>query len=179
MMKILYSKIIKRSICILFIVIILIYIIPFPINKKFDAIEIKLDDPSYLETRRISISGNYRFNLFTDNTFQGQIFVPEYELTSGKMDKIQFMKDIDNGCPLVYKNESGTIADGRPLEEYYSFGRILSEPLLHRMVILVYGQSKGDVSVWNSSTGYCIVPFVSNREEALKILKKYNIFSSE
>ncbi|CAK7058428.1 hypothetical protein [Tissierella sp.] len=178
-MKTLYAKIIKRAVYIFFIAFVLIYTIPFPINKELDAVEIKLDDPSYLETRKIHISGTYRLNLFTDNTFQGQIFVPEYELTSGKMDEIQFMKDIDNGCPLVYKNEIGAIADDRPLEEDYSFGRILSRPLFHRMVILVYGESKGDVRGWNSDTGYCIVPSVSNREEALKVLEKYDIFSSK
>ena len=48
-MKTLYAKIIKKAIYILFIAFVLIYTIPFPINKESDAVEIKLDDPAYLQ----------------------------------------------------------------------------------------------------------------------------------
>jgi hypothetical protein len=180
-MKILNAKIIKWTIRILFIVFVLVYTIPFPINKELNAVEIKLDDPSYLETRTIHISGTYRFNLLKGNTFEGQIFVPEYELTSEKMDKVEFIRDADYdyGYSLSYRYEIGTDVDGRPIREYYFLGRIISGPLLYRPVILVYSKNKGGTGGWGSDSGYCIVPSASNREEALEILEKYDIYPPE
>lgn len=182
-MKTLYAKIIKKAVYIFFIAFVLIYTIPFPINKELDAVEIKLDDPSYLETHKIYISGKYRFNLFTDNTFQGQISVPEYELTSNEMERLQFIKGIDHESPLVYTYKEGVGTDGRPITKYYDFGKIVSRPLLYRTVIVLYEQYEGKDGDYgghfNSNTGHCIVPFVSDREEALKILEKYDIFPSK
>lgn len=184
-MKTSYSKIIKWTVRIFFIVLVLICIIPFPINRKFDAVEIKLDEPSYLEKRTIYISGTYYFNLLTDSTFKGQIFVPEYKLTSKKMNRVQFFRhNAFGGFPsaegsLLYSYVIGTDANGRPIKKFYSFGEICSKPFFHNMVILLYGQSKGEGRGWLSSGGYCIVPSASNREEALKILAKYDIYPPE
>lgn len=178
-MKTLYTKIIKWTVFIVFISLVLLYTIPFPINKELDAVEIKLDDPSYLETRTIYISGTYRLNLFIDNTFKGQIFIPEYEITSERMSNIQFMRGKDNVCPLIYRYEVGTDVDGRPLKEYYSFGWIVSKLFLYRPVIMVSGQSKGEKIGWRSDRGYCIVASAGDREEALEILAKYDIFPPE
>ncbi|CCJ33733.1 hypothetical protein [Caloramator australicus] len=49
------SKRIHTIMWIALILIILLYVIPIPINKTFDAIEIKLDDPSYIVPCKIKV----------------------------------------------------------------------------------------------------------------------------
>ena len=115
-MKKSYAKIIKRTVTIFLIVFILLYTIPIPINRKLDAVEIKMDDPSYLETRTIHIKGNYRFNLLKANTFKGQIFVPEHEITSEEMLTVFSAENGDIGYEglIEYRYENGTDVNGRP-----------------------------------------------------------------
>ncbi|WP_427338375.1 hypothetical protein [Caloranaerobacter sp. DY30410] len=136
-----------------------------------------------MEKRTIYISGTYYFNLLTDSTFKGQIFVPEYKLTSKKMNRIIFDRDTDNEDSLTYEYAIGTDTNGRPLKKDYFFGLIRSKPFFHDMVILVYEQYEGKDGGYgghfSGKSGRCIVPSASNREEALKILEKHNIFSSE
>ncbi|QOR35417.1 hypothetical protein IMX26_00815 [Clostridium sp. 'deep sea'] len=146
---------------------------PIPINRELTAVEIKLDDPGYLETRTIQIKGSYRFNLFKDNIFKGQIFVPKYPTTAKKMQKLQFIRDVGNEAVMSYVYTTGTDADGHENYEHYNFGKMICKPLLSKMVILVYEQQ--DNSGWSSKFGYCIVTSAKNREEALNILKKYDI----
>ena len=172
-------KISKTIIRIFFIIFILIYTIPFPINRQLDAVEIKIDDPSYLDKRKIHISGTYRFNLFADNTFRGQISVTEYELTWEKMAEVEFVKSADNGGILEYKYEIGTDESGRPLTKEYLFGRVFLNPRYRNIVIMLYEQYEtedgGYGGRFDSKSGYCIISSVDDREGALKVLEIYGI----
>jgi hypothetical protein len=184
MMKPLYAKSAKSVVLILLILLILIHIIPFPVNRELKAVEIKLDDPSYLETRTIHISGTYRFNLFTKDTFNGKIFVPQYELTTkGTSEEVEFSKDpnVGRGFPLSYRYGAAIDTEGRLQENYYFFGRFISKPLMYSPAILVYQKyidGTGGLS-WNGRDGYCIVASADSREEPLEILRKHGIYTPE
>lgn len=78
------SKFVKWVSIICSIIIFLAFIIPIPINREYDAIEIKLDDPSYLVQRKIKIRGKYHWNILTRDVFDGQIIVSDYEITTKK-----------------------------------------------------------------------------------------------
>ncbi|MCX7883466.1 MAG: hypothetical protein N2448_00280 [Caloramator sp.] len=88
----------------LIIVIFLLYVIPIPINKVYNALEIKLDDSSYIVKCQVKVCGKYYKNLFTKDVFDGQIIVSDYKLTNEKMRKVYFLKD---GCPLEYYHDTG------------------------------------------------------------------------
>lgn len=49
----------------------LAFIIPIPMNRAYDAIEIKLDDPNYLVNRQVIIHDKYYINIFTNDRFVG------------------------------------------------------------------------------------------------------------
>lgn len=165
------------------ILVILLYVMPIPINRTFDAIEIKLDDPSYIVPCKIKVYGKYYKNLFTDDVFNGQIIVSNYKLTNQKMRKVYFLKD---GCPLEYYYDTGRYdSDGHKIYEEYSLGHLYSKSWFRRMIIGVYdnnalnkdgnGKVNGDWGGWSTIDGYCIVTNASTREEAINILLKNKI----
>ncbi|MCX7903498.1 MAG: hypothetical protein N2486_03200 [Caloramator sp.] len=169
----------------LFIIIIalLVFFIPIPINKTYDAIEIKLDDPSYIVRCQVKIHGKYYKNLFINDAFDGQIAVSDYKLTNEKMRKVYFLKD---GCPLEYYHDTGRKdSNGHRIYEEYILGRIYSKSWFRGMTICVYNDNplnknvgwkvEGDWGGWDNQHGYCIVPNATSREEALNILSKNKV----
>ncbi len=177
--------IIKRIIITIALLTFLIFIIPIPINRVYDAIEIKLDDPNYLVECQVKIKGKYHINLFTDDSFVGQISVSDYKLTNEKMDNVYFS---DIGCPLFYTYTSGYDTDGRVKRYDYCLGRMYSKPLFRQMTITVFsdnplnkaegGKTQGSWGTWNERNGYCIVPLADTREEAINKLIKYKVIRS-
>lgn len=165
------------------ILVILLYVIPIPINKTFDAIEIKLDDPSYIVPCKIKVYGKYYKNLFTDDYFNGHIIVSNYKLTNEKMRKVYFLKD---GCPLEYYYDTGRYDSyGNKIYEEYILGHLYSKTWFRRMTISVYrnnalnkegnGKINGNWGGWSTIDGYCIVTNATTREEAINILLKNKV----
>lgn len=165
----------------------LFFIIPIPINRVYDAVEIKIDDTSYIVKRQIKIHGKYYKNLFYDDVFNGQIAVSDYKLTNEKMLKVYFSKD---GSPLIYYYYpiGEYDRDGRKTRKEYILGILNSKPLFRDMVICVFSNNplnKDKIEGnsinwggWNEQSGYCIVPKASNREEAINILLKSKVISN-
>lgn len=185
-MKKSYIMIIKRVIIIFIAMFILLYTIPIPINRNLDAVEIKIEDPSYFKTCTIYIKGNYYFNLLENNAFKGRIFVSGHEITSEQMFMVHLFKEEDavyEGS-VMYRYKIGTDVDGRPDYMYYIFGSMYSKILLYKPIILVYDKPEGDSEHgwhqgWSPENSCCIISSVENREEALKALEEYNIISFE
>ncbi len=165
------KKICKIVFLIVAISFMLLHMISIPINKKYDAIEIKLDDPSYLEKCTVSMKGSYQFNILSEDTFKGQITVSTYPRTYDKMEKVDVTREGDCSGTLWY----GTY------ESLYPFAMLSSDMLLNNIVLLVksnpmYEDNKSrplHISVsWGSDDGYCIVPSVSTREDAIEKLSE-------
>lgn len=66
----------------------------------------------------------------------------------------------------------------------YLFGDIFSEPFLNKFALAVYKsvvENKNNISksqdnmTWGDCNGYCIVPNVTTRENALKVLKELDM----
>lgn len=174
-----YKIIIKTITWILIIGLISFYNIPLKVDKEIEAVGIKLNDTSYLETHKVTMFGYYRFNLFTQDTFEGQITILDQEITSEIMRKVIFY---DDGGSLTYSIPTGIIrAGGIPEYDDEYFGHLLYNPFMHNLVIKVFervfedDKYNGKSSRWSSSTGYCIVSSVNNREEAIYVLEKYDI----
>jgi len=177
--------IIKRSLRIFLILLILVSIIPIPINRTYDAVEIKLDDPNYIVQCQIKIQGRYHLNFLTDDMFAGKIIVSDYRSTNEIMSKVYISKD---GWPLEYTYYLGKDEDGRPITNTFFLGHIDSKNWFKEMAILVFSEnplykdeggkalsSTGTWGRWTASEGYCIVPLATNREEAIDKLLKMGI----
>ncbi len=170
MSKISIKKICKIVFLIVAISFMLLHMISIPINKKYDAIEIKLDDPSYLEKCTVSLDGSYQFNFLSADTFKGRITVSTYPRTYDKMEKVDITKK--DGYPLSY----GTY------DNLYQFAMLSSDVLLNNIVLLVYSNPMYEDNKsrpldinhvgWSSTDGYCIVPSVSTREDAIEKLSE-------
>jgi len=178
-MNITTRRVIAITLSLVLLAVILLFSIPIPMDRTFNAIEIKLDDPSYLRECTITITGSYHLNLFSDDTFVGSIAVSGYSQTLEAMDTVYLSKE---GCPLYYHRYEDGIndEDGRPRRLEYSLGNITSGRFLHKLVIAVYSDNPldkdvgwregGSWGVWNERNGYCIVPDVRSYEEAVQTL---------
>ncbi|WP_411676323.1 hypothetical protein [Caproicibacter sp.] len=183
-------KRIKKLIQIFFIllsIIILFHLIPIPFHSVYDAKEIKLDDPSYLENCQIHISGYYHLNVFQEDTFSGQITVSDYRLTSEKMSDVKISS---NGDHLDYSFQETCRGNSPPVKMCYSLGLMFSKRFFHDLCILVYEENTQNKNggavqfgkptgwVWGEENGYCIVPNASSREEALNKLRKLGLINT-
>ncbi|GEM_PF-626615 len=167
---------------ILLMVMFLSFSIPIPLNLVYDAIEIKLDDASYVVPCQVKVSGKYHMNLFNDDMFDGQISISDYRLTDEKMSEVYFAED---GWPLEYSYAAGYDNDDRPNRYTYFLGRLYSKSWFRNMAIIVYsdnpvnkdggGKAEGDWGGWNENDGYCIVPLAADREDAIEILSDKGI----
>lgn len=147
-------------------------IVLLPVTRIYDAIEIKIDDPSYTVPCRVEIRCFYHWNVLTDDMFEGRITVTGYDMTYRKMSNVFLNKD---GYPLEY-HISAHDAEGRAVSESSFFGRIYAKPLFRQMMITVFGESKGikeGQKGWSTVDGYCVVPGAENREEALKVVNTW------
>lgn len=187
MKKINWKKVIKKLIAILVMLFVLVHMIPFTITKDINAIEIKLDDPSYLEERTIQVSGKYYLNLLVEDKFRGKIIISDYKITSGKMETIWFSEESGS---LVYQFVIGKNEHKHPIKETYILGPIIAKPLLRNMAILLYNENvqdkNGDLRTgtnhggyWDSIKGYCLVAEVNNREDALAVLKWHKVIAPD
>lgn len=149
----------------------LLHIIPIPIDKEYDAIEIKIDNMTYVESCTVSLYGKYHFNFLKNDTFEGQIIVSTYPITNKKLlFEVDVIKEYGY---IVYRYK---IDDEK---KQYMFGKLSSDVLLNNIMIFVYSnplydnnktRPAGVSSGWSNHDGYCIVPSVSTREEAMKKL---------
>lgn len=132
---------------------VLAYTVPIPINKTYNAKEIKLDNPTYVVDRQIEVSGYYYINLFTTDVFKGRITVSGYPRTATAQ------------------------MDMRSIRASASIAMVFSKGLLGEMRILPYTQNYTEKDVfprpyggWDTASGYCIAAGVSSREQVLDLL---------
>ena len=177
------QRVVTISLTLVLLASILLFSIPIPIDTKIEAIEIKLDEPSYIHECSITINGAYNLNLFTDDTFSGTIAVSSYDQTLEKMSTVYFSKD---GCPLYYHRfEEGSYNEaGQPIRYEYSLGKMMSGRLFRNMIIAVYSENPlnkdggwkegGSWETWNERDGYCIVTDVHSYEEAISRVAQFS-----
>lgn len=168
------------------ILFILMHLIPFPVNRDYPAKQIWLNDPTYMEECTISISGYYHFNLFTGDTFTGQVTLSDYPLTAESMLPLTFSPD---GSFLDYRYKLKSGNDSLPVTMSYSFGILFGRPMMRDICIIVYTdpiseahgrrEPSGNGGSWNGTDGYCIVASVGSHKEAVDALKKYNLITVE
>ncbi|MBF4693454.1 hypothetical protein [Fusibacter ferrireducens] len=170
------QKRIKKIITLVVLFAIVLHLIPIPFHKTYEAIEIKLDDPNYLEYTKVHIDGLYKINI-GDDAFDGHIGVEGYDVTEGEV-----IWDIKISTHLNLSGLSYQLDTDR--DPMYSFGNIISEPFFKHFALVVWdniAENKKDVfripdhGHWSGTDGYCIVPNVTTREEALKALKALNM----
>ncbi len=181
-MKINRKRTMKWISMVFLIIVFLVFTIPIPINKVYDAIEIKLDVPSYFVQCQVKSYGKYHWNLFSDDMFDGQIVVSNYKLTTEKMSKVYFS---DDGWPLEYNYIAGYDTDGRPSWDTFFLGRLYSKSWFQQMTITVFSgnqanktggeKTKMSRGSWSERDGYCIVPLAASREKALDLLLENGI----
>lgn len=153
---------------------VLAYTVPIPINKTYNAKEIKLDDPTYVVDRQIEVSGYYYINLFTTDVFKGRITVSGYPRTAtAQMDMRSISINRDGAVLDYYYTQSRDEAQAKN----HLFGMVFSKRLLGEMCILPYTQNYTERDVfprpyggWDTASGYCIAAGVSSREQVLDLL---------
>lgn len=176
----------KKLISAAVVLFILMHLILFPVNRDYPAKQIWLNDPTYMEECTISISGYYHFNLFTGDTFTGQVTLSDYPLTAESMLPLTFGLD---GAFLNYRYELTPVGESLPATMSYDFGIIYSKPMMREVCIIVYTapsseahgrrEPSGKGGSWNNTDGYCIVASVGSHREAVDALKKYDLITVE
>jgi hypothetical protein len=163
------KKIFKILAIISIISFFLLHTISIPISREYDAIEIKLDDPSYIENCKVSINGKYYFNFLIADAFEGDIKVSSYPVTNKKIDRVEIVKDY---TLWYYSLENKN-------KVWHPFAILSSDVLFKNMVLLVKSnpmynnheiRPAGTSASWNEIDGYCIVPSVNTREDAINKL---------
>lgn len=134
-------RIIKRILIIFLAIMFLTFLVPIPINRVYDAVEIKLNDPSYFVPCQVKIHGKYHWNLFTDDMFEGQVTVSDYKYTNEKMSKLYIG---DDGYPLEYNYTDGYDVEGHQNRKTYFLGHLYSKSWFRQMVITVFSDNPVD-----------------------------------
>ncbi len=177
----------KRVIKIIIVVIVLVHILPFPINKQFETVEFRLEDDTYIEERTVTIQGRYYFRLFTKDKFVGQITVSSYPLTQWEMDSLKVtgsLKDIDH-ADLSYNQKLYNEETSRWKYEFYKFGSLISNRFFNKIVIALYSNPEypdntqrpyGVGGGWGTASGLFIVPSAKTRDEAVEKINEWGIF---
>jgi hypothetical protein len=175
-------KILRIVSLIIVTLIIFLCVTPIYINRVYDAIEIKLDDPTYLTNCQITVSGYYFLNLFTNDTLKGKIVVSDYLFTRDEMESIEFSS---YGAPLFYYQYDDDSTNAYPNRIEYCLGKLFTNLFLREICITVLSDNpknkaseskpSGNWGGWSPEDGYCIVASVSTREDALRILQNYEL----
>ncbi|MCG8540868.1 MAG: hypothetical protein MJA82_13155 [Clostridia bacterium] len=175
----------KRVIKIIIAVIVLVHIIPFPINKQFETFEIKLDDDTYMDECTVSIKGKYYFNFFTKDKFVGKIIVSKYPLTNWEMNSIKVTRLLKgDDAYLSYRNKTYNEDDKRWHTERYALGYLMTNTLFNKIAIGIIAnddypdnsERKGVEGWWGTADGYMIVPSAKTRDEAIEKINEWSIF---
>lgn len=144
----------------------LVYNIPFPIQKSYDAIEINMADENIKINRTIKINGYYHLNLFSNDTFTGLFEISGYEHVV-KDYEFRGVEISRSGEPLCYINSESNIS------EQILFGNLYAGFMFRNMIIGYVIDENGN----NNSTFTCnaIVTNADTRQSAYEAtLKTFN-----
>ena len=176
----------KRVIKIIIAVIVLVHILPFPINKQFETFEIKLNDDMYMDECTVTIKGKYYINFFTRDKFVGNIHVSKYPLTEWEMDSIIITSSMrDQSAPLHYEKRVYNEHTKRSDLKIYMFGHLITKRFFYNMAIAIlehheytdnskrpYGVGGG----WGPNRGYYIIPSATTRDEAVQKIDEWGLY---
>lgn len=166
---------VKRIINYLLIVVLslmfYVYNVPIDIDKEFEALEISMTDPDFLQTCKVYVQGKYHKNLFGSDSFQGKVFTSNEPLSQGQL---QGHYIVDTELTLLYL----------PYEEnihiHYYYGNAEVHGYFEDILLVVENREFGLQSVVSGREhGDYVVASVSSREEALERIyksKSYNIW---
>ena len=146
-------------------------VVPIPVEKTIQAIEIKLDDPSYCVEREITIRGTYHLNVSSPHRYSGILSISGYEETvePNQLWPISFR---DDGEIFGYYWEE-EIA-GSPRKEYHTAwsGIIYSEFGFKNALIIVGSQSENGNYRYPSGNSPIIVFDAVDWENAMERVAK-------
>ena len=170
---------IELVLLLLSVIVVILFLCPIPIHKEYTCLEIKLDDPFYQRECVVSVDGLYYLNIFSADSFDGDLLVSSYAETKGECGEILCTRE---GWPLFY-NKRELNSNGNA--EEFCLGKLVSTRLFQKFVICVYSDNpssdsdrwkeSGDWGVWNDINGYCIVPNCSTYERAVEIISSLGI----
>lgn len=160
-------KIINYLLIVVLSLMFYVYNVPIDIDKEFEALEISMTDPDFLQTCKVYVQGKYHKNLFGSDSFQGKIFTSNEPLTQSR-----FLGGyiIDTELTLKY------LPNEENLHVIYYYGT--AEVLGHfDDILLVIDEDKfGPLpALGEREHGDYVVASVSSREEALERI--YNSIS--
>ena len=177
---------VKRVIKIIIAVIVLVHILPFPINKQFETFEIKLDDDMYMDECTVTIKGKYYINFFTRDKFVGNIHVSKYPLTEWEMRSVRIVSSTrESGTSLHYVNRVYNENTKRSELKIYMFGDLITKRFFYDMAIVVLEHYEypdnterphGVGGGWGSDKGYYIIPSATTRDEAVQKIDEWGLY---
>lgn len=153
---------------ILLILILLIFTIPFPINRTVSALEINMADSSVATEHTITVKGHYYINLFTSDIFSGSLTVSGYDYADGSypMEDLRVTSDVHIDYVIDETNPDIT-------QRRYAFGMLYSDAFFSDMMIAVF-EHEGPSSVgFGTADATVIVANAADRESALKIAEDW------
>ena len=172
-------NIVKKLLYIVALVTFLVFNISIPIRIEAESIEIQATNLDVFEHRTVQISGWYRFNLFSDDRFRGQITVTGHDLTYNEMLDVRFRSHLGvfrgvMAYSKINENENNRI-------QTHLFGVIESGLLFRNAIIVLFEYNVMEDGTRASSrsssisTSPVIILNVNTYEEAKKRLKSMNV----
>ena len=151
------------AVALLLLLFLLFFPISFKIEKTVSAVEVALDDIDLSVPITVLISGTYSWRLFGADTFRGDISFDSYAQTV-----VEKLEQTDRIPALIQRNGGDHLDYGEWMDSEL-FGYISWKPFLNSFIVQVYSGNS-----WNTLDGRCIVSPATDREEALKILKRFS-----
>ncbi len=160
----------KYMIGLVILVCLFLAIVPIPvsIDKTIPAVEISLADQTMSKPVNITISGRYRWSLFSADTFTGDIRFDTYELTME-----QPLEQTEDVPALTLRGGVDSLDYGEWMAAQL-FGYISCKPYFRKLVVQVFEPDGKGGGSWTDTDGHCIVARATTREEALAVLKAFS-----
>lgn len=165
----------------------LLTLLPIPVERHLPAAEVAVSSNGYElidQALTLHVSGFYNINLWSDDTFDGTLYVDEYEIIINSYDitknkiNLALGKDIrDKGQGLLgYRYETGEYTSGGlPKMSHYLFGSLFTDPTFD-VIIIRHGADRGADEQFLER--YIVAPSIEPAE-ALNILGEKRIFTAE
>lgn len=149
----------------------MLYIFPWvhKIDKTMEGLQYRIGDTDYSENIEITVQGRYFDYLLKKDTFEGKIYVENYDFTSdGSFLTLYFH---DGYASMVYEKN----ANGYPVQK--SMGTISCTPDFDQVLILVSEPIAADNQSWSGENGLCISAPCDTRTQAIQIAKNLSVKS--
>lgn len=172
----------------LLLLVLLLFIIPIPVHKTWDCLEIDLNDPFYQRDCVVTAEGYYHLNLFSSDKYVGSIRISHYMQTNSQMSDISIsQKENAMLYSRIVNGSSNGVVESSGVEEIekFCFGQLASKPFFNQFVICVDTDALSGKGVEPSENGgsetphyYYIIPNVETIESARQYLSEFGIITA-